>query len=52
MTPPESPREREGAGNHQGQDNGLMATDINHAEQKQREQGRLARLEQERDRDL
>ena len=53
MTPPESPREREGAGSHHGQDNNLMATtDINsHAEQKQRDQGRLER-EQERDRTL
>ena len=42
MTPPESPREREGPGREAGEN--MMAatnTDINHPEQKQREQGRL-----------
>ena len=50
MTPPESPREREGAGSHHGQENNLMATTdiINHTEQKQRDQGRLER-ERERE---
>ena len=47
MTPPESPREREGAGSQQGQEGGLMATDITQAE-KQRDQGRLER-ERERE---
>ena len=45
MTPPESPREREGAGSQQGQE-GLMATDITQAE-KQRDQGRLEREREE-----
>ena len=49
MTPPESPREREGAGSQQGQDNNLMASDMNHADQKQRDPGRP---EQDRDRAL
>ena len=43
MTPPESPREREGPGREAVGENMMAATntDISHPEQKQREQGRL-----------